>query len=563
MSNARYRGSSYRAWRVPRMKSRRLWVTVSAVAVLGLVCVFAVQHFLDADTYRPRIQATLSTSLGRPVQLGHISFSLFSRNLVADSIAIADDPAFSSQPFLTAKQIRIGVRTRPLLLHHEIHITGLTIDQPTISLLRNQNGVWNYSSLGGASKRNTAAPESDLLPNLTVAHMDIQDGTLTLGDLPANTQPHVYTNVNITARNFSFTHAFPFSVSGKLPAGGTLEVTGTAGPIDERDASLTALTGLVKLDHADLVEAGLVEPGQGISGIVDLEAKIASDGHSAQAGGHLHLTELKLAKDGKPSSQPVDAQFSLQHDLQALSGKVSSAKLRIGHAVLDLTGSYTTSGNRTTTQMHATGQSMSIDDLVAFLPSLGVQLPAGSRLQGGTLTVSLDINGPVSAPTIIGPVRISNTQLTGFNLGAKLAAFQSLAGAKTGANTVIQNLSANIRRAADGTHTDNISAIVSGLGSASGSGFISAAGALDYRLLVKLDSTGAGGIANQALRLLPGALGSVAGSAGKNGIPLRITGTTANPVFTPDVGKILSGAVQKNTQQSKPLDRVLGGLFGR
>ena len=47
-----------------------------------------------------RIEKALSDSLGRPVQLGHLSFSLFSGSLVADNVAIADDPAFGSTPFL-------------------------------------------------------------------------------------------------------------------------------------------------------------------------------------------------------------------------------------------------------------------------------------------------------------------------------------------------------------------------------------------------------------------------------------------------------------------------------
>jgi AsmA protein len=543
------------------MKSKRLWIVVSAVAAL-LIGIFAVQHFLDADTYRPRIQAALSSSLGRPVQLGHLSFSL-SGKLVAESASIADDPAFSSEPFLTAKDIRIRVQTAPLLFHHEIQITGLTIDNPSIALIRNQSGVWNYSSLGGGPKRSPAAPDSDLLPDLTVARMDIKGGTLSVGTIPADSKPHVYTDVNVTARNFSFAGAFPFSVSGKLPGGGTLDITGTAGPVNRHDASLTPLTARVKLNHADLVEAGFVEPGQGISGVAELDAKLVSNGRTANADGDLHVTSLTLAKGGSPSSQPVDLQFSVEQNLQALSGKVSRAKLQIGHAPLDLAGTYTTAGNKTSTQMHVTGHNLPIDDLVAFLPSLGVQLPAGSRLQGGTLSTSLDITGPVNAPTISGPVQIADTQLAGFNLGARLASFQSLTGAKTGASTTIQNLSANLRRGVDGTHTDNIAAVVSGLGSASGSGFISASGGLDYHLLVKLNSTGAGGIANQALSMLPGALGSVAGSATRNGIPLTITGTTANPVFTPDVSKMLGGAAQKNNPQSKPLGKVLGGLFGR
>lgn len=544
------------------MRSQRLWIIVSATISVLVIGIFTVGHFLDADTYRPRIQAALSTSLGRPVQLGHLSFSLFSGNLVAESASIADDPAFSAQPFLTAKDIRIGVETGPLVLHHEIHITGLTVDKPAITLIRNQSGTWNYSSLGGESKRNTAAPDSDLLPDLTVARMDIKGGTLSVGTLPVDTKPHTYTDLNVSAQKFSFASAFPFTVSAKLPGGGALNITGNAGPINRRDASMSPLTAQITLKHADLVEAGFVEPAQGISGVADLDAKIVSDGRAANADGHLHLASLKLASNGSPSSQPVDVQFSVEQNLQALSGKLSNAKLQIGHAALDLAGTYSTAGNKTSTQMHVTGQALPIDDLVAFLPSLGVQLPAGSRLQGGTLSATLDITGPVNAPTISGPVRVANTQLTGFNLGAKLASFQSLTGAKTGANTTIQTLSTDLRRAPDGTHTDNIAAVVSGLGSASGSGFISAAGGLDYHLLVKLGSTGAGGIANQALSMLPGVLGSVAGSTTKNGIPLTISGTTANPVFTPDVGKMLGGTVQKNNPQSKPLGKVLGGLFG-
>ena len=545
------------------MRPQRLWAIVSVTVLVLVIGIFVVQHLLDVDTYRPRIQAALSTSLKRPVQLGHLSFSLLSGNLVAESASIADDPAFSSQPFLTAKDIRIGVQTGPLVFHREIHITGLTIDEPTIALVRNQSGVWNYSSLGGESKRNPNQPGNDLLPNLTVARMDIKGGSLSVATLPAVSMPRVYTGLNIEAQNFSFAKAFPFTVSAKLPGGGTVDITGNAGPVDRRDASLSPLTAQVTLKHADLVEAGFVEPSQGISGVADLDAKIVSNGSTANADGRLHLSSLKLAKDGSPSIQPVDVQFSVEQNLQALSGKVSSAKLQIGHAVLDLAGTYTTRDSRTSADIHVTGQSMPIDDLVAFLPSLGVQLPSGSRLQGGTLSLSLNVIGPVNAPVISGPVRVSNTQLAGFDLGSKLARIQSLTGAKTGANTTIQTLSANIRHAADGTHTDNLSAVVSGLGSASGSGFISAAGALDYHLLVKLDSTGVGGIANEALSMLPGALGSVAGSTAKNGIPLAISGTTANPVFTPDVGKMIGGAVQKNTQQSKPLDKVLGGLFGR
>lgn len=546
------------------MKIKRIWVLSAVAGAILLIGLLMVQHLLDADTYRGRIEAALSDSLGRPVQLGHLSFSLFSGSLVASAPSIADDPAFSNQPFLTAKEIHIGVETGALLFQRELHITGFTIDQPKIALVRAENGTWNYSSLGSEGKRKAPTAETNtLIPNLTVKRIDIKDGTLTVGTLPAQGQPHIYTDLNVSAQNFSFASAFPFTVSGKLPAGGSLDISGTAGPINQRDASLTPLTAQVSLKHADMASTGFVDPSQGIAGIADLDAKIVSNGQTAQTDGKLHLTQLKLAKNGSPSSQPVDLQFSISQDLQSLSGKIASANLQIGKAALTIAGTYQTRGSATTTQVTVNGQNMPIDALVSFLPSLGVQLPSGSRLQGGTLTTTLNVSGPTTAPVLSGPVRIANTQLAGFDLGQKLASIQSLTGAKTGSNTTIQALSTNLHYGPDGTRTDNLAAVVAGLGSASGSGSISPGNALNYRLLVKLDSTGVGGLATQAMSLLPGVFGSTISQTTKNGIPLTITGTTSNPIFTPDVNKMIGGAFQQKNQKSSPLGNALGGLFHR
>ncbi len=543
---------------------KRSWIVLAAIVVIALVGLFIAQHFLDADTYRGRIEATLSASLGRPVQLGHLSFSLFTGSLVAEAPSIADDPAFNNQPFLTAQEVHIGVQTGALILHRELHITGFTINQPKITLLRATNGIWNYSSLGGEGKRKAPTAETNsLMPGLTVGKIDIKNGTVTVGMLSQQGNPRVYSNLNVSAQNFSFAGTFPFTVSGALPGGGSVAMSGSAGPVNSHDASLTPINAQISLKHADLVAAGLVTPQQGISGTADLDAKIISNGQTAQASGTLQIAQLKLAKNGSPSSQPVSAQFSLDQNLQSLSGKIDSATLQIGKAVLAISGTYQASGNTTALQLEANGHNMPIDQLVAFLPSLGVQLPSGARLQGGTLTATLNISGPTTAPSISGPIRIENAQLAGFDLGQKLAGIQMLTGAKTGSTTTIQFLSTNLRYGPDGIHTDNLNAVVAGLGSASGAGSISPGGALNYQLLVKLNTSSVGGLATQAMSLLPGAFGAAMSQSTKNGIPVTIGGTTSNPTFTPDLSRMAGGALQqqKKSAQANPLGRVLGGLI--
>jgi AsmA protein len=544
------------------IKSKRTWILLASLAVVLLAALLVVPRLLDADTYRGRIEAALSTSLGRNVRLGHLSFSPFSGSLVALTPSIADDPGFSAQPFLTAEDIRIGIDTGAFVLRRELHIRSVAIDQPKIILLRAENGTWNYSTMGGQKKSAPVPANTNAsLQNLTVNSIDIKDGTLTVGALPAHGQPRIYTDLNVSARNVSPTSSFPFTVTGKLPAGGTLEITGNAGPISQQDASLTPVTAQVSLKRADLVAAGFVEPSQGIAGIADLDTKLVSNGQAVQANGKLHLTQLRLAKNGSPSTQPVDLNFALNQDLRQLAGKITNATLQIGKAALAMTGTYQTRGNTPTVQAHVVGQNMPIDELVAFLPSLGVQLPPKSRLQGGTLTTTLDITGPVSAPVVTGPVRIANTQLAGFDLGQKLASIQSLTGAKTGSTTTIQTLSTDLRYGPDGTQTNNLATVVTGLGSASGGGAVSAAGALNYHLIVKPDVAGVGGMATQALALIPGQYGSAITQTTRNGIPVTIAGTTSNPTFTPDMSKLASGALPQKNQPSTSLGNVLGGLI--
>src|ERR1700739_149178 len=211
------------------MKIKRIWIVLTAVVGVVLIGLLALEHFMHADTYRGQIEAAFSDSLGRQVRLGHLSFSNFSGSLDAPTSSIADDPAFSQQPFLTAGDVRIGVKIWALVFDHQLRIRGITVVQPKITLLRRADGTWNYSSLGAGSQGSAAGTaSSSLIPNLTVSRMDIKDGTLTVGTLPAQGAPHVYSEVNVSAQKFSFARTFPFTVSCKLPGGGTMDISGNA-----------------------------------------------------------------------------------------------------------------------------------------------------------------------------------------------------------------------------------------------------------------------------------------------------------------------------------------------
>ena len=202
---------------------RPLLIVLGSIVALLLLIAIAIPLFLNADAFRTRIESALTTSLGRKVTLGKLDLSVFTGSLVAGNASIADDPAFSTEPFLQASKVKIGIEIFPLIFSREIHITGFTIDSPRITLLRAANGTWNYSTIGGAQQNTAANKESStLIPNLTVGHVAITDGQLTVGSQAAPgmraTPRRTYDHLTLEAKDFSFQKSFPFSASAHLPA---------------------------------------------------------------------------------------------------------------------------------------------------------------------------------------------------------------------------------------------------------------------------------------------------------------------------------------------------------
>src|SRR4051794_40305870 len=107
-----------------------------------------LSRLISVDSFRPKLESELSAALGRQVKVGDLSLSLFAGKVGADNISIADDPAFSKDPFVTAKSFSTAVKIMPLIFSKTLHITGITLEEPQIRLIRGPGGRWNFSNLG-------------------------------------------------------------------------------------------------------------------------------------------------------------------------------------------------------------------------------------------------------------------------------------------------------------------------------------------------------------------------------------------------------------------------------
>jgi AsmA protein len=536
--------------RIPRK------IQIAAGVVVLLVLIVAVlPFFINVDRFLPEIESQLTGALGRPVTLGDISLNLFEGGLVAKDLAIGDDPAYSSKPFLQAQSLKVSVNILPLLFEKELSVNKFEVVAPSIQLIQNPAGQWNFSTLGtGGAKQASQQKTSSSTPALSVDKLSISNASVTVQTLPSKAT-HVYSQVDISVSDFSFTSQFPFTFSANLPAGGSVKLTGTAGPIDPTDTTQTPLTADLSVSKLDPVASGFLEAASGLAGVLDVTAHLVSDGKLAQLTGTVTGNKMRFALKGVPMSTPVTVDFATNYAPATMQGNVTKGSIKAGAVAASVGGTYLLQPAGAVVHLALNAPGMSVDGLQTLLPAAGVTLPRGSGLKGGTLSAAFKIDGPVSNLVIAGPVDLSNTNLEGFSLMSKLGSLPLLnkLGSGQTSGTAIQSMHADIKMTQPQLETNNISAVVPSIGQATGSGVILPSGALDYKMDAKINAIN--GIAD---------LGGLLGGGSKNsggGIPLLIKGTTSDPSFSLDMGGMKSIAPVSDV--AKQAGGRLKGLFGR
>jgi AsmA protein len=541
-------------------KSSIFKVVVIALVVL-IAAVIALPFIIDVNQFRPQIESKLSNALGRQVKAGNLKLSLLSGSVEVSDLSISDDPSFSRSPFVTTKSLQVGVELKPLILSKAVRITGISLQNPAITLIRSASGRWNFSNLGSGessaeSKRSTGFSGSDI----AIKELKITGGKVTMVRSGAGAKASVYDNVEATISNLSFASAFPFTVTASLPGSGSFKLEGSAGPINPTDMLLTPVSAQLTVKHFDLIASGFVSPGSGLAGLFDFGGTVTSDGRLVQSKGRASAEQLQVMKSGSRAGKPISLQYALRHNLERQTGILDDATIGYGKAVAHLNGSYILEGNDVAMHMRLRGTDMPVQDLTALLPAFGITLPKGASLQGGGLTVDLTTEGPIEKMVIAGATDISKTRLAGFDLAGKMATVAKLAGLKPNAETEIEKFASKLRMSPEGIQVSALQLIVPALGELAGDGTIGPDQSLDFKMKALLKP--AGGVAAGLAQLTKG--------SGLN-VPFFVRGTASDPKFVPDVknaakgilSSVISGQSSKEGQSDtgKALGDALRGLF--
>jgi hypothetical protein len=143
------------------------WRRAAAWLVAGVVAVGIAAPFLSADVFRARIQAAVERGLHRKVQVGRVRFNLFSGpGFTLKDVTIYDDPSVGIEPLAYVESVQARVRLLSLLSKH-LSISNLRLDEPSINLVKRDDGVWNFQLLLDRG-RSPKEPPIDDAPSIQV-----------------------------------------------------------------------------------------------------------------------------------------------------------------------------------------------------------------------------------------------------------------------------------------------------------------------------------------------------------------------------------------------------------
>src|SRR5579862_374310 len=128
------------------MKLKRLIWVIAALAALA-----AIVPYLPTDVLRPGIERALERGLGRKVDVGGISLTLFPGPLprpgfTLDRVTIHEDSRAGIEPLAYVESVGASLRVLSLF-QRKLEFSSLNLNDATINMVKTDAGPWNFQFL--------------------------------------------------------------------------------------------------------------------------------------------------------------------------------------------------------------------------------------------------------------------------------------------------------------------------------------------------------------------------------------------------------------------------------
>ena len=403
---------------------RRLIIVIAAIVAVIIVGLLILPSLINVDKYRPRIQAEAQTKLGRPVTLGKLTLHVFPLSVGIAGVTIGQSPGFPSQrPFATASDVSASVGFWSLV-RGEPQIKSLRLTRPQIELIRNADGVWNYSNAAAPAPAQPTAPappppaekQQPAAPTrFTLNDLKITDGQVAVTDLKAKQPRAVYDHIDAKLTDFAPGQPFHLNLDAHLPGQGKqlLSLDAKVGPLQTGNAAATPVNGHLSLEEASLASLGHFFSGaipKNTDAVMSGKADLKTEGNSISCKGDLKLDQAVIR--GSKIDDPIQARYDLAITRPQDVVQIKSGELKLGTVPVSLSGEINAGTTPSNLNVRLNTQGAALSDLARLAGAFGVSLSPGTHVKG-TLNADVTAKGPMSDPQFLGSLLLKNVDVSG------------------------------------------------------------------------------------------------------------------------------------------------------
>lgn len=409
---------------------RKLAIAVVIVVVIIVGLILALPAIINVNQYRGQIQSELQQRLNRPVQLGALSLGVFPLRVEASNVVIGDDPNFhSTAPFAQVSELDVSVKLWPLL-SKRIEVSSLELKRPKIELIRNAQGVWNFSTLASApaAPSNAAAPQSPapVKPasaqpassqpaGFALGELKITDGQIAVTDDQKHSPRAVYDHIDLTLEDYAPDRPFSFELAAHLPGQGsqTFRISGKGGPLNSADIASTPFRGTVKLDQISLSGAQKFLNSSALAGtdaVISGSTELDNSNGNMSADGSLKI-ENAVIHDVQVG-YPISADFNFSDNLNSDVIAIKKCELKLGSTPLSINGTFDTHSTPAVVDMNVSTSDASIQDAARLAAALGMVFSPNATI-AGKVTANVHAQGPANALAFNGNLSARNLEMSG------------------------------------------------------------------------------------------------------------------------------------------------------
>jgi len=399
---------------------RKFGVAVSLFVFLGSASLVVFAATFDVNQYRSTIQSKLEKRLGRSVTLGEMHLGFFPPRFRVQNPAIGDDPRFSPDaPFVRAQEMGVSFKLLPLL-HKQIEISSLNLERPSVNLIKNAAGIWNFASLGRPSVSSTPSQPQNPSPppseqRFSLSELTISDGQISVLDQEKSKVPSLYDHLDITVKNFTPDKPFTVDAAAHMAGPGSQQarLQGKGGPLVSSNPAATSFRGTLILKQVGISDLSkfLNSPVlKGTDGTVSGEIKINNESGRLTARGETQVQNAKLR--GMELGYPISAQYDLTDDQAQEMLTIRNLTLKLGQTPLTANGTVNSKSSPALLDLNVRTNNISIAEVAKLAAASGIALSQGTAATGNA-NVDLQVRGSAASPALNGTIIGNNIRLSG------------------------------------------------------------------------------------------------------------------------------------------------------